>query len=28
VVEAHEGRILVENVDGGCRFELALPVAQ
>jgi signal transduction histidine kinase len=25
VVEAHEGTIGVENVDGGCRFELSLP---
>ena len=25
VVEAHQGSIGVENVDGGCRFELSLP---
>jgi signal transduction histidine kinase len=25
VAEAHEGTIDVENVDGGCRFELSLP---
>jgi signal transduction histidine kinase len=25
VVEAHDGTIGVENVDGGCRFELSLP---
>lgn len=25
VVESHDGRILVENVQGGCRFELVLP---
>jgi signal transduction histidine kinase len=25
VVEAHQGTIDVENVDGGCRFELSLP---
>ena len=28
VVESHAGRLMVENVDGGCRFELALPTAQ
>lgn len=28
VVESHEGSILVQNIDGGCRFELALPIAQ
>jgi signal transduction histidine kinase len=28
VVESHAGSILVRNVDGGCRFELALPIAQ
>ena len=28
VVESHAGSILVRNVHGGCRFELALPVAQ
>jgi signal transduction histidine kinase len=27
VVEAHRGTIGVENVDGGCRFELSLPAA-
>jgi signal transduction histidine kinase len=25
VVESHDGSILVENVNGGCRFEVALP---
>jgi signal transduction histidine kinase len=28
VAESHDGRILVENVNGGCRFELALPGAR
>jgi len=28
VVESHQGSILVRNIDGGCRFELALPIAQ
>ncbi|HST84217.1 MAG TPA: HAMP domain-containing sensor histidine kinase [Kineosporiaceae bacterium] len=28
VVESHEGSILVRNIDGGCLFELALPLAQ
>jgi signal transduction histidine kinase len=28
VVEAHDGSIQVENIAGGCRFELALPTAQ
>ncbi len=28
VVESHEGSILVRNIDGGCRFDIALPVAQ
>ena len=27
VVESHAGSILVRNVDGGCRFELDLPIA-
>ena len=27
IVEAHEGRIGVTNVDGGCRFEVRLPLA-
>jgi signal transduction histidine kinase len=27
VVESHSGRLLVRNVDGGCRFELDLPLA-
>ncbi len=27
VVESHEGSIMVRNVDGGCRFELDLPLA-
>jgi signal transduction histidine kinase len=27
VVESHSGSIAVRNVDGGCRFELDLPVA-
>jgi signal transduction histidine kinase len=27
VAESHAGRIGVSNVDGGCRFELALPIA-
>jgi signal transduction histidine kinase len=26
VVESHGGEISVSNIDGGCRFELALPV--
>jgi signal transduction histidine kinase len=25
VVESHDGQIMVENLDGGCRFELSLP---
>jgi signal transduction histidine kinase len=28
VVESHGGEILVSNVEGGCRFEVALPVAE
>jgi signal transduction histidine kinase len=28
VVESHEGSILVQNIDGGCCFELALPLAR
>lgn len=27
VAESHSGQIMVRNVDGGCRFELALPTA-
>jgi signal transduction histidine kinase len=27
LVEAHRGRVAVRNVDGGCRFEVRLPVA-
>jgi signal transduction histidine kinase len=27
VVESHAGSISVQNVDGGCRFELSLPIA-
>ncbi|MFD5555269.1 sensor histidine kinase [Streptomyces sp. NPDC127068] len=27
IVEAHSGRVRVNNVPGGCRFELTLPVA-
>jgi signal transduction histidine kinase len=27
VVESHDGTIAVENVEGGCCFELALPIA-
>jgi signal transduction histidine kinase len=27
IVEAHRGRIQVVNADGGCRFEVRLPVA-
>ncbi|RAG87507.1 two-component sensor histidine kinase [Streptacidiphilus pinicola] len=27
IVEAHDGRASVHNVDGGCRFEIALPTA-
>jgi hypothetical protein len=25
VVESHDGRIAVSNVDGGCAFEIELP---
>jgi signal transduction histidine kinase len=28
VVESHGGEILVRNVEGGCRFEVALPVPE
>ena len=28
VVESHDGRLRVQNVDGGCSFELALPGAR
>ena len=28
VVESHGGEISVSNIDGGCRFELALPVPE
>lgn len=28
VVESHGGEILVSNVEGGCRFEVALPVPE
>ena len=28
VAESHDGSILVQNVEGGCRFELALPGAR
>jgi signal transduction histidine kinase len=25
IVKAHDGTVMVENVDGGCRFTLRLP---
>ena len=28
VVESHGGEISVRNINGGCRFEVALPVPQ
>jgi signal transduction histidine kinase len=28
VIESHGGEISVRNVEGGCRFEVALPVPQ
>jgi signal transduction histidine kinase len=28
VVESHGGEIVVRNVEGGCRFEVALPVPE
>lgn len=28
IVEAHDGKVAVHNVDGGCRFEVRLPAAR